>query len=432
MINKINFSNINNIKFQGNTNLLDKFKENLSQNPATQVNLNGNEALANYNKPIVKKENNDIAIAENINNFIINDIPKPIILKGDELETISGEKILNSEGKLDAIVVKGENTSKEFYIDNENKKISSIIERDNKTGFPVRLDYFGSMYNKLTSATTQEFEPETGKLLKETFFGEGKLSSVRIFDEKNNKTVENSFGSESGKLKWVEVKNNKTGVTTNYSLDENQNIDYVTVRDLNYNNLKDASFKDGKLDKITDYEYKPLKNIYGITPDSITIKPSEPVEKPDVSKLDGEKKMRSNNTVESITINNSGNKTEYLMNIEGKSVTEIKEWDKDKQIKEVHFNEDGSSSVKEFKDGIASQISYYTPSKQLDSVIECDTNNDGEFKKIIDYSADGSYIRQYTENNSPEFGNIVLQFDENKNLINIRNDNKITIEKSED
>lgn len=431
MINKINFSNLSSIKFQGNTNLLDKFKENLSQNPSSQVNLNGSEALANYNKPIVKKEIKDIQIAENINDLIINDIPEPIILKGDELETLSGEKILNSEGKLDAIVVKGENTSKEYHIDNENKKISSIIERDIKTGNPVRLDYFGSLYNKSTSATTQEFDPETGKLIKETFFGEGNLSSVRIFDEKNNLTIENSFGSDS-KLRWVEVRDNKTGVTTNYSLDENKKIDFVHVRDLNYNTIKDARFKDGKIDEVTNYEYKPLKNIYGITPDSITLKPSKPVEKPDVNKLDGEKKMRSNNTIEAITVENGGIKTEYLMSIDGKSVTAIKEWDKDKQTKEVHFDEDGSSSVKEFIDGKKAQITYYNPLKQLDSVVDWLNTDDGEYKKIIDFSADGSYIREYREDNHPEFGNIVLQFDENKNLISIQNDNKVIAEKSKD
>lgn len=429
MINKINLSNLCNIKFQGNTNLLDKFKENLSQNPSSQVNLNGSDALANYNKPIVKKEIKDVEIAENINDLIINDIPKPIILKGDELETLSGEKVLNSEGKLEAIVVKGENTSKEYYLDDENKKISSIIERDNKTGNPVRLDYFGALYNKLTSATTQEFDPETGKLVKEALFGEGNLSCVRIFDEKNNKMIENSFGSDSSKLRWVEIRDNKTGITTNYSLDENKKIDFAYVRDLNYNTIKDAKFKDGKIDKVTNYEYKPLKNIYGITPDNITLKPSEPVEKPDVSKLDGEKKMRSNNTLEAITVKNGDIKTEYLMSIDGKTVTEIKEWNKDKQTKEVYFDEDGNSRVKEFVDGKAAKVTYFNNLNQLNSVIDIQNADDGEFKKIIEYSADGSYIIQYKEDNHPKFGNIVLQFDENKNLISINNDNKVISEK---
>lgn len=429
MINKINFCNTNNIKFQG-TNLLDKFKENINQNPNAQVNLSGNEALANYNKPIVKNEIKDVQIQANINELIINDIPKPITLTGDEYENLKGEKVLNSDGELEAIVVKGENTSKEYYVDNENKKISSIVERNIKTGNPVRIDYFGALYNKYASATTQEFNSETGKLTKETFFGEGKLSSIRLFDDKNNQTIENSFASDSSSIKWIEVRDNKTGMSTNYSIDENQNIRYADIHDLNYNEIKDAEFEDGKLTEIKNYEYKPLKNIYGITPDIIKIKPSERVEKPDVSKLDGEKKMRSNNTLEAITVKDGEIKKEYLISIDGKSVTVIKEWNKDKQTKEVHFDEDGSSSVKEFTDGDTAHVTYYNPLKQLESVIEWQKTDDDELKKIIEYSADGSYIRQYREDNHPEFGNIVLQFDENKNLISIKNDNKVTAEKS--
>ena len=59
MINKVSSYNAKGIKFQGNSNILDKFKENLKNYQInTPINLNGNEAIANYNKAIIVNENN--------------------------------------------------------------------------------------------------------------------------------------------------------------------------------------------------------------------------------------------------------------------------------------------------------------------------------------------------------------------------------------
>ena len=142
MISKVGLENIHHVGFQGSTNILDKFRETLKTESANNnVNLSGNEALANYNKPIIKNDSNTLKPAESIESFIIKDFTEPIKLKGDEINTLGGERIFNDEGKLEAIIVKGDKTSKEYIIDTDANKITEIIERDNETGFANRIDY---------------------------------------------------------------------------------------------------------------------------------------------------------------------------------------------------------------------------------------------------------------------------------------------------
>ena len=292
MINKINFNSISPVRFQANTNLLEKFKENLNKQEASQVNLSGSEAMANYNKPIVKNDNTAFKPLESIDNLILTDIPNPLTLEENAVETLSGEKILNSEGKLEAIVVKGEKTTKEYNIDTENKNITSVVERDNTTGMPVRKDFFGYKFNKFTSAVTQEFMPGMNKLAKETTFNEGVLSYTKMFDDEKDKIIENGF-EDNGKIKWVKVTDKKTGIMENYYLNDKNEIQYVDLYDRNFNMLKSIDYENGKVKKILNYNYKPIKNIYGITPDNIDVKPAELVEIPDAASLDGEKKLPS-------------------------------------------------------------------------------------------------------------------------------------------
>ena len=202
MISKINLTGANAVRFQGNTNLLEKFKENLKTQDNTQVSLNGSEALANYNKPAVKTGSENLKPAENIDSMIIKNIPEPVVLTGDEAQTLTGEKILDGNGKLEAITVKGEKTSKDYIFDKESGKVESITERDNETGLPVRQDYFGSKYNTKTSATVLEFKAGTDKIAKETSFNEGKPIHITEYKDNEEKVIDNSL-SDSGKLSYI-------------------------------------------------------------------------------------------------------------------------------------------------------------------------------------------------------------------------------------
>ncbi len=427
MINKINFNSASQVRFQGNTNLLEKFKENLKKQDAAQVNLSGNEALANYNKPIIKNDNTAFKPLESIDNLIITDIPNPLTLKENDIETLSGEKILNSEGKLEAIVVKGEKTTKEYNINTENKNITSVVERDNTTGMPVRKDFFGYKFNKFTSAVTQEFVPGTNKLAKETVFNEGILSSTRMYDDEKDKIIGNRF-ADNGKLKEVEFTDKKTGITESYSLNDKNEIQYVDLYDRNFNTLKSIDYENGKIKKITNYNYKPIKNLYGITPDNIDVKPAEFVEIPDAASLDGEKKLRSDNSIESITVKNGDNKTTYIMSLDGKNIREINEFNKEQQTKSVYFDETDGCTIREFKDGKPYQTTYYNSDKKLNGVIKLSQGDENKPSKSIDYSSDGSYIRRYTEENHPEYGRLTLEFDKDKNLVSVNIENREIVE----
>lgn len=417
MIDKINLTAGSNIRFQGNTNLLDNFKGTLKNfENYNYTNLNGSEALANYNKPMVKEEFNLPKPDENIEKFIIKETIEPIKLTGNETETLQGDKIYDKDGKLEAIIIKGEKTSKEYEIDKENNKVSAIAERDNTTGNIVRADYFGTEYNKNTSSFTKIFDPDTNKMIKEAYFDEGNLRSINIIDNKENRSIENSFEND-GSLYSIKVTDLNTGISNRYSLDNRKQIKFIEICDENYNTLRNYSYQNGKVEEITEHKYKPLKNIYGITPDNISLKPADFIEKPKVESLNGEKKYRSNGTLESVTVQNGDLKTEYLIGYDGKNVYRINEFEKDQKIKSYDFGETGSLNIKEYKNDKIHKITFYKENKKLESIFEL--NEKSDITKTLDYSADGSYIRRYSEENNPEYGSINLKFNKNKELIGV-------------
>lgn len=421
MINKVSSYNAKGIKFQGNSNILDKFKENLKNYQInTPINLNGNEAIANYNKAIIVNENNIQRPEEKIEQFFIKETINPIILKGNEIETLSGERFTNENGDLEAIIIKGDKTSKEYIIDSDKKYISEIIERDN-SGNPVRIDRIDDIYNKNSSLYTFLFEPDSNKISKEVYFDEGKLSHITLFDNKTNKSVENSF-DKAGNLISITLNDKNTGLTTHYLLDDKKQIKYIEVCDENYNTLRDLSYKDGKLEDMREYKYKPFNNYFGITPDNITLKPATFIEKPEIKSINGEKKFRPNGTLKSITTNNGDIKTEYLIDYSGKNVNQINELDKDKKIKSINFSEKGTSNIQEFKNEKLYKTTYYGQNQKPDCIIEY--NENGDISRIVEYSTVGNYIRRYIEENNPEFGHINLKFNKDKALIGLDIQNK--------
>ena len=380
MISKINLTGANAVRFQGNTNLLEKFKENLKTQDNTQVSLNGSEALANYNKPAVKTGSENLKPAENNDSMIIKNIPEPVVLKGDEAQTLTGEKILDGNGKLEAITVKGEKTSKDYIFDKESGKVESITERDNETGLPVRRDYFGSKYNTKTSATVLEFAAGTDKVAKETSFNEGKPIHITEYKDNEEKVIDNSL-SDSGKLQWIESTDKKTNITASYHLDEKGGIEYVTFRDENFNPVKEYSYENGK-------------------------------------------PFRSNNTLETVITKDGSKKTEYLIDFDGKKVKEIKEYENNVQTKNIYTNDSGLLVIKEFKDGKLHKITFLNKSQKPASIMEYTGDKENNLKRTVDYAADGSYIRRYSEENHPEYGNITMEFDKDGSLISARTENR--------
>ncbi len=412
MISKINSFSANSANFQGNPTIFDKFQKNLYQPENYLPQTNGSEALSNYNKVIVNKKD----FNSDAKKLIISNIPEPITLKGDEIETLDGEKILNNDGTLGIIITKNDKTSKEYYVDNKNHRIDQIIERDNKTGNPIRTDSFGILYNKLQSATVREFSPDTKNLVKETYFSDGKLFNVKTFN--NDKEISNEF-IRDGKLNYITVSDNKTGDVTEYTIDDNGNVEEITIKNALNINSKSIKIKDNKIEETREYKSEPIENIYGITPDNIDLKPSEFIEKPDITQLEGEKKFRSDNSLESLTVKDGDKKIQYHMDLQG-NIEEIKYFDNDKLTKSVEYNITGSSNIMEYLDDKTSKITYFNKDNKVNLIILQDKES-GEFIKSADYTSDGKYLKSYEDKENPKYGELYLKFDQNKNLISVQN-----------
>ena len=423
MIGKVSFNSINTASFQGNSNILDKFKENLNLPEAVPANLNGNEALGNYNIAAVNKKD----FNEEAKKLVIADIPEPIRLSGNEIESLNSEKIYNSDGKLGIIVVKGDKTSKEYYVDDDTHRIEQVIERDNESGMPVRTDSFGFLYNKDVSATVGEFYPGTNKLAKETYFTEGSLSGVKRFDD--DKIVSNEF-DKSGKLDYITVTDRKTGMITEYNLNDKGNVEEFSTRDELFTRTKSTEIVDNKIGETREFKSEPIENIYGITPDNIDLKPSEFIEKPDISKLEGEKKFRSDNSLESIIVKDGDKKTEYFTDIKG-NIEEIKFYSNEKLSKSIGYRIDGGSIVTDFSDDKTSKTTYFNKDRQVNLIILRD-DEEGNIIKSADFTSDGRYLTSYEEENNPKYGKLYLKFDGDKNLISAENTKStITVTKGE-
>lgn len=413
MINKIGFSgsnSTNSINFTSD-NLLEKFKQNTPY-LTTNVNMSGNEALAAYNAPMVKEAPKPLD--SSVDEFVIKDIPSPATLKGDEIETLSGDRILNSEGKLQAIRVKGEDTSKEYYF--YKGKPASIITRDNNTGLPLRKDSF---FNNNQNSYVIEFD-KNGSPHRKFSFLDGKISDAKLIQD--NKIISNDYFFLKDQLMQVSVQDTNSGEMKRYYLDENGKVEEIAeFTDENLPPFKRTSFKDGKAQKAILLENKSLKNPYNITPDNISLKPSNKVEKPDVSKLDGEKKFRSDNSLESITVKDGDKKVVYEIDLSGKNVEEINTFNGEKLLQSVSFDEDGSVFVRDFEQEKQTKTTSYRANGSLEYI--CEFNDKNEVSKTVDYSFDGKQVLKFTDNSNSDYGDLRMTFDKDKNLIELHNMN---------
>ena len=220
----------------------------------------------------------------------------------------------------------------------------------------------------------------------------------------------------------VSVQDINSGEMKRYYLDENGKVEEIAeFTDENLPPFKRTSFKDGKAQKAILLENKSLKNPYNITPDNISLKPSNKVEKPDVSKLDGEKKFRSDNSLESITVKDGDKKVVYEIDLSGKNVEEINTFNGEKLLQSVSFDEDGSVFVRDFEQEKQTKTTSYRANGSLEYI--CEFNDKNEVSKTVDYSFDGKQVLKFTDNSNSDYGDLRMTFDKDKNLIELHNMN---------
>lgn len=394
MTGSINFSQIN---FQGSTNLLEQFKtkqssQNNSSAPAAKpLTASAADALANYNKASVIttpdfKPSADKASDIDNSEFYI-EPAKPKSIDKDFIANFKGEKVLTSLGTTAYYEEKDGDISK-IYVANSEGKVSTALEVNNKTGKILREDAYAENENPIM---VTEYNPETGMKSKYSSFNKdtGKPEVVVLYNEKGE-FIKNACYGEDGKIQHA-LKTDKGvdgAVDISYEF-ENGLLKTKFVRETDGSPLETTIFADGKEIQTIKNVKVPVINNTEFDYSKVDLKPSELGNiETDITKVNGEKKFRSNNTLEEIRVKDGNKETVYTMDLTGNRLVDITEWENDKQKRSIRFKDEdgGLECITEYGNEGPDKSTHFDKDCKPDAVSEYRNDNyQGDLRDVFFY-----------------------------------------------
>ena len=383
MVDFVNFSQVN---FKGSTNLIEQFKAkqpetNTQSAPeAKPITASGAEALSTYNKITVKPTGTKPATTENIEEKIVAQVTdikpsEPTKLDKDFIANFKGDDVKASNGSHAYYEEKNGNISKIYQV--FEGKVNEILEINNETGNKIRQEHIND--NGVTTGII-EFSPETGQETKFTGFNPETQKPDFISECSDDGQFRKSVSyDENGGIKYIHLHND--------GIDGGQNIHYEFQNGKLKSSISEApdgttlethKYYEGKeISTIKNKQY-PVINTTGLDFKKLETVPSElgKIEL-DPTKIDGEKKYRSNGTLESITVKDGNLERQYFMDYSGKKLKEVNETENGKDKKTItlddtkpivatiqeYDNEGNPTKITSFdKDGNVSCISDFTGS----------------------------------------------------------------------
>lgn len=345
MVDFVNFSQVN---FKGSTNLIEQFKAKQSETntqsapEAKPITASGAEALSTYNKITVKPTGTKPATTENIEDKIIAQIAElkpsePTKLDKDFIANFKGDDVKTSNGSHAYYEEKNGNSSKIYQV--FEGKVNDILEINNETGNKIRQEHI-----KDNGVTTMiiEFSPETGQETKFTGFNPETQKPDFISECSDDGQFRKSVSyDENGGIKYIHLHND--------GIDGGQNIHYEFQNGKLKSSISEApdgstlethKYYEGKEISTVKNKQYPVINTTGLDFKKLETVPSElgKIEL-DPTKIDGEKKYRSNGTLESITVKDGNLERQYFMDYSGKKLKEINEIENGKDKKTITLND---------------------------------------------------------------------------------------------
>lgn len=379
MVDFVNFSQVN---FKGSTNLIEQFKAKQAETnaqtapEAKPITASGAEALSNYNKVAIKPADTKPIAGENVEEKVLAQIAdlkpaEPTKLDKDFLANFKGDDVKNSDGLHSYYEEKNGNISKIYNaIDG---KVSDIIEVNNETGNKIRKEAIDE--NGVTTAIS-EFNPETGHEVKYTSFNEKTQKPAFISESSDDGQFRKSVSyDENGGIKYIHLHDD--------GIDGGQNIHYEFQNGKLKSSISEAPdgstlethkyFEGKEISTIKNKQY-PVINTTGLDFTKLETKPAEigKIEL-DPTKVDGEKKYRSNGTLESITVKDGNIERKYHLDYTGKKLEEIDEIKNGKNKRNI--------SIDDFS-GKLGHIFEYDANGKLDKMTYF--NDDGKPSDVTD------------------------------------------------
>ncbi len=429
MLDSVKFSQVN---FKGSTNLIEQFKEkqNLTEQSGAQNNVTppqtGAEALSNYNRAAIaqapastnnKKKNVETELLAKFNDL---KPAEPLKLDPNFLTNFKGDKVTDSNGIVEYYEEKSGDISKLYFV-NDNK-ISTAYEVNNKTGNMIREDLFDKDGKPISVI---EYNPETGIAKKYTSYDldNGKLNSVAEYDNKGDCVRSVIYDTKTGNISRIfeHDKGIDGGADVHYNFENGKLVTKKIESPLDGNTLEATRFVDGKELKTIKTKLYPVINNSDIDFSKINLQPSTPgnVEL-DVSKVNGEKKFRSNNTLESITVKDGNITRIYNMDATGNKLDNIEEKENDIMKRSIRINKETGKldSIDEFDaQGHNIKSTYFNKNGKPEGVYETPSGGqDGVLRRVFYY--DDGKLRGYDISDGKTFDlKHTFRFDKSGSLI---------------
>ena len=429
MLDSVKFSQVN---FKGSTNLIEQFKEkqNRTEQSGAQNNVTppqtGAEALSNYNRAAIaqapastnnKKKNVE---AELLAKFSDLKPAEPIKIDQNFMTNFKGDKVTGSDGIVEYYEEKSGDISKIYFV--FDNKVSTAYEVNNKTGNMIREDLFDKDGKPISVI---EYNPETGIAKKYTSYDldNGKLNSVAEYDDKGDCVRSVIYDTKTGNISRIfeHDKGIDGGVDIHYEFENGKLVTKKIESPLDGNTLEATRFVDGKELKTIKTKLYPVINNSDIDFSKINLQPSTPgnVEL-DVSKVNGEKKFRSNNTLESITVKDGNITRIYNMDATGNKLDNIEEKENDIMKRSIRINKETGKldSIDEFDaQGHNIKSTYFNKNGKPEGVYETPSGGqDGVMRRVVYY--DDGKLRGYDISDGKTFDlKHTFRFDKSGNLI---------------
>ena len=394
MINKID--SISGVQAQYKINFKTNESFTKPEETKPEVSLIGTEALAVYNAPLLKyPEKLDVEPLT------------PMLIMPEDSDNLEGEKIYTSEGKLHSVVQEDENTKTVLRPDKENEGMfSSIVTIDKKTGKIIREQENLIRDGKYDEIYINEYSLETGKVIADTCYIEGKLNSASKTIHKPNQDFvvvrRNYEDDEYSVSKYSKNKDNSMRVI----FDKNKQL--KAARESKNVDLKasgiDVDFYNGGMISVHRYEEITVPNNFGA--DKLNDKNLVPSEKYnldfDAKGLDGEKTYYSNGAIETNSFERNGEKIKADFSPSGELLKlELGE------VKTVEFDGANQKIAENLEDGIVRVTTLYGDGSKSVRV-----EYDKEYKEV-NFAKNGkpsSYREGTIDENGEDNKNLSLYF----------------------
>lgn len=377
-------------------------------------NLQGANALANYNKPMVQQSQPAQPSLRTLHPTAPTKITKQM------LASMPGERIYDSNGNLHSLVQKTPQTTITYKMTDDF--VSSIKTIDNATGLLQKEEMvFYEMKDGKTSPKGEvlidEYYPNSDKCMRSTYYDkEGNLKRVSE-NEYSAPDYRKCTSCHDGN--YIVQESSKQGNyfnRTTYGADGQ--IKEVETADYDRHNWQLTTYENGVPKETKNHTKTLIQDAEAMNfKNDESLKPTAPfVMNYDPKQLPGERRYYSNGKEQSITVNSGNAEFNYYFDPDGK-LTSVGEVQRDKDFsKDVMFT-DNSYSIVEYMPGgkITKETTYGNDGSFYITHKDKDTN----VIKSADYDEKGR-IRYYREETYDNFKNIIgVEYDELGNVISI-------------